>query len=242
MIALGFLAGLWTASRRSLLAGVSAERILDLGLWLMVGSMIGARALYVATFWQEQYAADPFPEVFMIHHGGMVYYGGLIGACLACIIYARVKDLPLWKVADIMAPSIPLGNVFGRLGCVFNGCCYGTACSLPWAITYPASTPNAPHYPVHPTQIYDSLYNLVLYAALAWLFRRRKFDGQVFAVFLLGYAVSRSLVELLRGDYPAYQQFLGGWATPAHIVSSLIFIAGIALLFVLPRLQKRPQP
>jgi phosphatidylglycerol---prolipoprotein diacylglyceryl transferase len=86
--------------------------------------------------------------------------------------------------------------------------------------------------PLHPTQIYDSLLNLALYASLAWLYRRKKFDGQVFATYLVGYALLRSLVEVFRGDYP--QRYLGGWATPAQLVSIGIFGAGLVLLFLLP--------
>jgi len=90
---------------------------------------------------------------------------------------------------------------------------------------------------VHPTQVYDSLLNLGLYAALAWLFRRKKFDGQVFAVYLVGYALLRSFVEMFRGDYPERQHYLGGWATPAHLVSIGILAAGLILLRVLSRPQ-----
>jgi phosphatidylglycerol:prolipoprotein diacylglycerol transferase len=170
----------------------------------------------------------------MVWKGGLVYYGGLMGASLACILYTRIKKLPLWKVADILAPSIALGYVFGRIGCLLNGCCYGRACSLPWAIRFPADNPlNPPTHPVHPTEVYESLLNLGLYAVLAWLFRRKKFDGQVFSVYLVSYALLRSFVEMFRGDYPEY--YLGGWVTPAHLVSIAILVAGLVLLRLLPR-------
>lgn len=233
MVALGFLAGLWTASRRALRAGIAAEQILDLGPWLIIGTIVGARTLYVISYWRESFAGQPVGEIFAVWHGGLVYYGGLIGASLACILYTRFKKLPLWKVADILAPSVALGYVFGRIGCLLNGCCYGRACDWPWAIHFPAGNPlNPPTHPVHPTEIYDSLLNLGLYAALAWLFRRKRFDGQVFGIYLVSYAVLRSFVELFRGDYPQYQHYLGGWATPAHLVSILILVAGSGLLWV----------
>ena len=236
MVALGFLAGLWTASRRSLRDGIPSERILDLGPWLIIAAILGARTLYVITFWREQFAGKPISEIFMVHHGGLVYYGGLIGASLACILYARLKQLPLWKLADIMAPSIALGYVFGRIGCLMNGCCYGRACSLPWAISFPRGNPlGSPTTPVHPTQIYESLLSLCLYAGLASLFRRKKYDGQVFAAYLVSYAILRSVVETFRGDYPDYQHFLGGWATPAQLVSIGILAAGLILLWILSR-------
>ena len=236
MVALGFLAGLWTASRRGLTSGVAAEKIIDLGPWLILGAIFGARTLYVISYWRESFADRPIGEIFMVWNGGLVYYGGLMGATLAGILYLRMKKLPFWKVADILAPSIALGCVFGRIGCLLNGCCYGRACNLPWAIRFPEGNPlNPPTYPVHPTQVYDSLLNLGLYAALAWLYRRKKFDGQVFAWYLVGYALLRSLVEMFRGDYPEHQHYLGGWATPAHLMSSLIFVVGLVLLRVLRR-------
>jgi phosphatidylglycerol:prolipoprotein diacylglycerol transferase len=235
MVALGFLAGLWTASRRALLDGVSGETISDLGPWLIVGAIVGARILYVLSYWREQFAGQPFYEIFMIQHGGLVFYGGFIGSSSAYLIYCWLKKLSIWQGADILAPSVSLGHALGRIGCLFNGCCYGSACSLPWGISYPAgNVAQAPTTPVHPTQIYEAVLNFGLYAGLAWLFRRKKFDGQIFALYMIGYAVIRSTVELFRGDYPAYQ-YVGGWFTPAHWVSVPVLLAGIILFFVLPR-------
>ena len=106
------------------------------------------------------------------------------------------------------------------------------ACAAPWAIHFPADHETG-GVGVHPTQIYDSLLNLGLYLALAWFYRRKKFDGQVFAVYLMGYAVTRSFVEMFRGDYPA--DHLHSGLTPAHLVSIGIFAAGAVLFYVLRR-------
>ncbi len=234
MVALAFLAGAWTASRRAQLTKISGEKVADLIPWLVVGAILGARTLYVTTYWRDQFADQPFWEIFMVQHGGLVYYGGLIGAALACMIFCRVQKLPLWKIADILAPSIALGYVFGRIGCLLNGCCYGRACNLPWAISFPADNPlHPPTDPVHPTQIYDALLNLILYLALASLYRRKKFDGQVFAAYLMSYAVTRSFVEYFRGDYSEAHRH--GGLTPAHLVSIGIFLAGVVLFAVLSR-------
>jgi phosphatidylglycerol:prolipoprotein diacylglycerol transferase len=237
LMAFAFLAGLWTASRRAPRDGITPDKILDIGPWLIVGAIVGARLFYAATYWdtlmdRPLFPQAPWTEIFMVQRGGLVYYGGLIGAALACILFARIKQLPLWKLADILAPSIALGYVFGRIGCLLNGCCYGRVCSLPWAIHFP---PGHETYPngVHPTEVYDSLLNLVWYAGLAWLYRQKKFDGQVFAVYLLCYALTRSFVEMFRGDYtPAH---LHDGLTPAHLISIGIFAAGLALIRLLPR-------
>jgi phosphatidylglycerol:prolipoprotein diacylglycerol transferase len=254
MVAIAFLVGLWTASRRALREGIAPEKIIDLGPWVIVGAIVGARILYVITFWREEFADKPILDMFMVWRGGLVFYGGLIGASFGFILYARLKKLPLWKGADIMAPSIALGYVFGRIGCLMNGCCYGRVCDLPWAIRFPNQSnawnqqsaqglvgPNDPSLPVHPTQLYESLLNLCLYTALVWLYKRKKFDGQIFAIYLVCYAVLRSFVEMFRGDYPQYQRHFGGWLTPAHLVSIAILIAGVVLLLLLPRISPKPQ-
>jgi phosphatidylglycerol:prolipoprotein diacylglycerol transferase len=259
MVALAFLVGLWTASRRAPRDRISGEKIVDAGIWILLGAIVGGRILYVVSYWDTLFdnpllARAPWTEVFMVQRGGLVYYGGLIGASLACIIYARATKSPLWKLADIFAPSISLGYVFGRLGCFLNGCCFGRVCDVPWAVHYPNQSDiwrthfesglalaNGASAPVHPTQIYDALLNLALYAGLAWLFRRKKFDGQVFAVYLLCYAVTRSMVEMFRGDYAAAQ--IRGGLTPAHLISIGIFLTGAAFYVVLrgrePRINSR---
>lgn len=229
-VALGFLAGLWTASRRALRDGIRAESIVDLGPWLILGTLVGARGLYVLSYWREDFAGRPLWQVFNIRGGGLVFYGGLIGASLACVLYVRWKKLPLWKTADILAPGVALGHAFGRVGCLMNGCCYGRACDLPWAIRFPYGHATYPNR-VHPTEIYEAVLDSILYLFLAWLFRRKKFDGQVFAVYLLGYAMLRAFVESFRGDYTTY--YFGGHATPAQVLSLFIFAAGALLWWML---------
>jgi prolipoprotein diacylglyceryl transferase len=228
-VALGFLAGLWTASRRARRVNFHPDTIIDLGPWLLLGAIVGARAVFVATYWPEYFAGRSIYEIFMIQHGGIVYYGGLIGASLACIIFARIKKLPLWRLADVLAPSIALGSFFGRWGCLMNGCCYGKPTTLPWGIQFPKDHSTYPDY-VHPTEIYDSLLNFALYGVLAWLYRRRKFDGQIFGLYLICYAALRSFVELFRGDYT--QEHIWKGMTPAQMVSIGIGAAGVVLLLI----------
>ncbi len=230
MMAVAFLAGLWTASRRGVRDNIAPERTLDVGPWLIVGAIVGARTLHVVTYWREEFAGKPIWEIFMVQHGGLVFYGGLAGASLGCILYARRKHIPLWKLADILAPSIALGYVFGRIGCFLNGCCYGRACTLPWAVHFPKGHETYPNG-VHPTELYDSLLNLILYVGLAWLYRRKKFDGEVFAAYLMCYAVTRSIVESFRGDYSPIHLHRG--LTPAHLISIGIFAAGMILFRIL---------
>src|SRR5690606_18119043 len=155
----------------------------------------------------EDFADKPWTEVFMIQRGGLVFYGGFFGAVIAGLIYVRRKKIPLFKFADVLAPSISLVHALGRIGCLMTGSCYGKVCHAPWAIPFPVGHVTHPAgssaLPVHPTQIYESLLNFALYFFLAWLFRRKKFDGQILASYLLGYAVVRSFVETFRADYAA---------------------------------------
>ncbi len=238
LVALGLLAGLWTAGRRAPLTGIRTETIIDLGPWLILGTIIGARGLYVLSYWRQDFANEPFWQIFNIRGGGLVFYGGLIGASLACLLYVRFKKLPLWRIADVLAPSIALGHAFGRIGCLMNGCCYGRACDLRWAIHFPVDHPTHGEA-VHPTQLYEAVLNLGLYSALAWSYRRKRFDGQIFAAYLVLYAVLRAFVELFRGDYPAIA--LHGHATPGQVLSIPIFAAGVLLWWVLSGPKARVQ-
>lgn len=232
LVAIGFLLGLWTASRRGMLAGLTQETVMDLGPWLIVGAVVGARTLYVGMFWGQEFAGQPFWNVFKVWQGGLVYYGGLIGSSLACILYALIKKAPLWKLADVMAPSVALGQMFGRIGCLMNGCCYGRPANMACAITFPAGhdthARNQAATPVHPTQIYEAVLTLLLYLTLAWLFRRKHRQGHIFAFYLIGYGICRAIVELFRGDYPP-NQLLNGWVTPAHVVSAIVLTIGLGL-------------
>lgn len=236
LVAGGFVLGLWTAARRAPWVGLPGDRVADLGPWLILGTVLGARALYVVSYWKQYFADKPWWEVLAVHHGGLVFYGGLVGAAATVILYARARQVPLWRLADVLAPSVALGHALGRLGCFVNGCCYGLPTALPWGFRYPESY-GIGLAPVHPVQLYEAALNLGLYAWLAWLFRRRRFEGQVFAVYLVGYALLRAFVEMFRGDYPV--KYFGGVATPAHLVSAAVFAVGLVLYWTLPT---RPKP
>lgn len=235
LVAAAFLVGLWTASRRAARDGLPPEKISDIGVWLILGTIIGARGLYVISYWKEHFAGKPWTDIFMVQQGGLVYYGGLVGATLAGMLYIRRHRLPFWKVADALAPSIALGYFVGRFGCLMNGCCYGRPTTLPWAIHFPPDHPTM-GVGVHPVQVYDALLNLGFSFFLGWLHRRKKFNGQIFAAYLIGYSILRSIAELFRGDYPV--RYFGDMATPAQLVGGVILVVGVLLYWKL----SRPQP
>lgn len=238
LVALGFLTGLWVASRNAVRAGFSAEFVYDLAPWLIIGGLVGARALYVASYWDRDFAGRPLGEIFAVWRGGLVFYGGLIGSTLATVFRLRMLKQPVWRVADCLAPSIALGHVFGRLGCLANGCCYGHATEVAWAIRYPRGHETFPisaltAMAVHPAQLYEAALNLAFFGALLWLFHRRRFDGQVFAVYLIGYAFIRTVAELFRGDYSQQSAPLAGTFTPGQKTSAVILALGFSLWWLL---------
>lgn len=225
LVALGFIAGLWTASRRAPREGRQPEHISNLGVWLILAGMAGGKLFHIMFFYDE-FIAGWRQEGFRSLREGFVFYGGFIGACLATIMYTRRKRLPLWKVADLCAPSVALGHAFGRLGCFFNGCCYGKACALPLAVKFPA--PHLMHnVPVHPTQLYEAAGNLLIFAGLSAFYRRKRFDGQVWWLYVLTYGVLRFAVEFYRGDYDNY--WLGVF-TLGHIIAAGMVVAALGAL------------
>jgi phosphatidylglycerol:prolipoprotein diacylglycerol transferase len=147
--------------------------------------------------------------------GGLTYYGGLVGASGAAWLLLKRDAFPFWKAADMAGFAIPLGLGFGRLGCLMAGCCFGSTCELPWAVSFPwRSAASEEQFrdhllasskmwslPVHPTQVYESAASLAIAAfCLLWIHGRKRYDGQVFAAFLALYAVARFLLEALRKD------------------------------------------
>ena len=233
LVGLGFVAGLWVASRLAVRVGFKPELVYDLAVpWIIVGALIGARTVYVVTYWKQDFAGHPWHEALAVWRGGLVYYGGLIGGTLAAVLRLRRLGLPIWKVGDCLAPGIALGHVFGRIGCLFNGCCFGRHANYPWSIRFPVgSIPG--NLPVHPTQIYEALLNLALAGALAWFHGRRRFDGQVFSLYLIAYAFVRSFTEFFRGDYSVTSAPLSGILTPGQSTSVGTLAGGIVLYLVL---------
>ena len=231
-MAAAVLLGMWTASRRGMREKIHPDTVYDMSPWIIIGAIAGARLLFVVTYWDQKFAGKPFMDIFAIRTG-FVYYGGFIAASASVIWFCRRRKLPIWKIGDVLAPSVALGHALGRIGCLFTGCCYGKECTLPWAFEYPAIYEHLHGRAIHPTQIYESLLNFALYGGLVWLYRRKKFDGQVFATYLVAYAIIRSFVEMYRGDYKDHQ--IVGFLTPGQLVSVLIVTAGIVLFLKLPR-------
>jgi phosphatidylglycerol:prolipoprotein diacylglycerol transferase len=221
LVAAGFLGGLWLAQSRARRAGLAPEIVSELGLWIIVAAMLGAKLFYLIFFWPE-FAASWRASGPAALRAGFVFYGGFLGAVLWVLGYARVKQLPLWPLADSFAPALPLGHALGRLGCFFEGCCYGKTCPAPWGVTFPGHAAA-----VHPTQLYEAAGNLVLLAGLLALDRRRRPAGQLWWLYVLGYAGLRFTIEFFRGDYSRY--YWGGLTLGHWIAGGLAVVAGLGL-------------
>jgi phosphatidylglycerol---prolipoprotein diacylglyceryl transferase len=141
MLLAGISAGIALAIRRAQQVGLDHEIILSLTVWLVVAGVVGARLFYVIEYWEEKFAGHSLgktlAEVANVPEGGLVVYGGLIGAAVAFILFVRKYRLPLLPLADIVAPSLAIGLALGRVGCFLNGCCYGGPSDFPWAVTFP---------------------------------------------------------------------------------------------------------
>ncbi|MBI4870986.1 MAG: prolipoprotein diacylglyceryl transferase [Candidatus Riflebacteria bacterium] len=196
LLALGFIAGVYTATIQAERAGLDLDQVTNVLLLILACSIIGARAAFVAVSWQH-FVANPM-EVIRLHKGGLVYYGGLIGGLLAGLVGTRMAHLPLGRFADIIPAGLCIGQILGRLGCFANGCCYGAVCSVPWAVRL-HSGPGA-MVPRHPTQLYEALFLSAILAVCLWLFRRPHRPGMVMVLYLYLYGVGRYAVELFRGD------------------------------------------
>jgi phosphatidylglycerol:prolipoprotein diacylglycerol transferase len=228
MIGIGFLLGIYLASRRAKKEGINPDLILDMGVYLLLAAVIGARVLYVLTTWQE-FAATPL-DLFAIWKGGLVFYGGVIAAVPVGIWYVRKHSLPVWRTADIIAPYAALGHAFGRLGCFFAGCCYGAPCSGPVCITFSDPHSLAPRgVPLFPTQLTESGGEFLIFGLLLLLRRYKKFDGQLFWLYLVFYAVLRFTIEFFRGDIVRGVYF-GGLISTSQIIA--IGMLGFSLVML----------
>jgi phosphatidylglycerol:prolipoprotein diacylglycerol transferase len=228
----------WRARRES----IEPESVAGLAAWLLTGGFIGARLLYIMS---HPETVRSVVDIFRVWQGGIVYYGCLIGGLIGSTLYWLRKPFPFRAMADVVAPALALGSAIGRVGCLLNGCCYGAVCDHPWAITFPSgSLPWAQHVeaglipvyaghslPIHPTQVYAALDGLLLLALLSAFFPWRRRDGEVMALLMVTYPVTRFLIEGLRADEPAL--VLG--MTMSQGISVAIFLAGLVAWSLLRR-------
>lgn len=192
-------------------------------VWLLVGTVIGARIFYCLVYDPQSLMRNPF-YLFETYRGGLSFHGGLIGGTLAALLFCRKKKIPFWNFTDAMALATPAGLVLGRIGNFINGELYGRTTNVPWGVVFRDGGP----LPRHPSQLYELfLEGIVLFGVMWFLKGRFKKDGQLSFVFLIGYSLSRFVVEFFR-EPDSHIGYLTGGLSMGQILS-LVMLAASSL-------------
>ncbi len=234
-MAIGFLVAITWATKRAPKYGVSPNFVSNLSFWIIVSSILGGRLVFMLI-------SEPLEDLFSfkffeVWNGGMVFYGGFLGAVLGSSIYCRIHRVRFFTVADIIAPTIILAQAIGRVGCFLAGCCHGKQCDLPWAVTFENPLSIAPlHIPLHPTQLYEMVGDLAIVGLLLLIQRRQKFEGQILVGYLCLYAVLRSIVEVYRGDtirgfVTFWDLYPNEWLSTSTFISAMMFAVAIIIWY-----------
>jgi phosphatidylglycerol:prolipoprotein diacylglycerol transferase len=226
LLVLAILGAICTVLRLGRREGLDSGQLLDFSTWLLLVALLGAKVLMVISDWDyyRQFPGEIFSRSTFL--AGGVFYGGFIAAVLFAVWYIRVQHLPFWKVADVYAPAIALGQSVGRIGCFAAGCDYGKPTTSAWSVVFrnPFSheVSGVPlGIPLYPTQLYESLATFSIFAFLLWRYSRKSRDGEIFVLYLGLYAVARFFLEFLRGDEDRGFVF-------HHLLSTSQFIAILA--------------
>lgn len=253
-MALGFLFAWQAAVRLCRRTGQDADRLTSLLTWMMLSSIIGARAAYVMEHWTAEFADNLF-AIIRLDQGGLMFYGGFITAAVVLLFYAYLHKRNLFTITDLVLAVVPLGHAFGRVGCFLHGCCYGKITDSCIGVCFPRNSPawweqvyavpplisqNAmKSLPVIPTQIIESAANALLFIALYRLYpRRHSQSGLVTGCYLVGYAALRFTIEYLRGDP---RMAVGPFSISQAISIATLAVGLACLLYARQRSSTRPQ-
>ena len=241
MMAVGVAFALWFLFIQSKKHDLSSSKIIDMAFYTIIISLIGAKLILLVG--NISYYMRYWRELLSLARSGGVFQGGLTFGFLFALWYFHKHRIPTWKAADIVAPALALGHGFGRIGCFSAGCCYGTECSLPWGVIfkskYASDLTGIPlGIPLHPTQLYEAALNFLNFFVLFLILKKKRFDGQVFSLYIINYSIIRYFVEFYRGDHPD-KAFLFRNPSPylslsvPQLFCILALIAGVALLLIL---------
>ncbi len=247
VLMVGFFASLWIVRRKAFVENINLNKINYLLLVILISSIVGARLLFILEYYGDY---SPYlSEIFEIYRGGLSLYGGLFAGTVAGILACRRLNLPSLKILDMIAVGGPVGFAFGRIGCFLNGCCYGDpAPGLAWAVTFPklvdaqqniiGSPPFVHHLkmgwvtsadtyslPIHPTQLYEAMWGIMMFLILDAFYRYKKRDGEVAMLSLMLYTPMRFFFEILRDD--SVPVFVG--LTLSQVISILVLFVALYL-------------
>ncbi|MTI81636.1 MAG: prolipoprotein diacylglyceryl transferase [Firmicutes bacterium] len=220
MVAIASMVGIGVALMEAKRKGLDQERILEVCLYALVGGVVGARLMYILVYDPAHYLQNP-ADIIMISNGGLSIHGGIVGGALAAIIYIKKNKLPIWKVADTVAPGLILAQGIGRVGCDVFGKVMSSP--LPWGITYNGNL-------VHPAQAYEFILDYLLFSYLWQKRKDLKYDGQIFVHYLMIFALIRGVVEFSRINPSVWGVF-----TVSHVLSIVMVAAGTIIAIYLKR-------
>jgi phosphatidylglycerol:prolipoprotein diacylglycerol transferase len=230
LVATGVLIGLWISVRNSEKQGINGDDAWNLGILVVLAGILGAKILLIVNEW-DTYSGN-WRQIFSLNtlQSGGVFSGGLIGALLMAAWYIRRRHMPALRTCDGFAPGLAFGHVLGRFGCFAAGCCYGKPTDHFWGVIFKnplanswAGTPLNER--LEPTQLIEAAAEFFNFVLLMWLLKRKKFDGQVFASFMILYGIERYFIEFLRGD-PGRGDVFGGVMSGTQLISICLVIAG----------------
>ncbi|MEJ2008944.1 MAG: prolipoprotein diacylglyceryl transferase [Acidobacteriota bacterium] len=232
LLAAALIIALYTVVRLGRREGLDTGQLIDFSTWLIVTALLGAKVLLILTQWSF-YGQHP-GQIFSWEtlEAGGVFYGGFVAATVFAVWYIRLYKLPFWRVFDVFAPAIAIGQSVGRLGCLSAGCGFGVPSHSFWAITFTSSfsheTTGVPlGVPLFPWQIVASLTMLAIFGILIWRFKHKSRDGEIFLLYLALYAVARFTLEFWRGDRIRGFLFNGMLSTSQFIALLLLGFAGV---------------
>jgi phosphatidylglycerol:prolipoprotein diacylglycerol transferase len=229
-MAAGFFFGIIVTLKIAKIEGITPQRIMDMGLIIILSAIAGSRLMHILlniTYYSQEPVA-----IFKIWQGGLVFSGGIIGVIIAMFWYAKRRNLSLLRMGDLWAPAAALGQAIGRIGCFMSGCCYGKPTDLKWGVVFTHPNSLAPlNIPLHPTQIYSSMFGFIIFFILLAIRSKKTFEGQVFLWFLILHSTSRLVIERFRGDYRGI--ILNTDMSVTQLVTIFILIAGVIALMVL---------
>jgi phosphatidylglycerol:prolipoprotein diacylglycerol transferase len=233
LVALGVALGLWFLYVQAKKQGLEASRIVDAGFYIILVSLLGAKLIMlIGNF---SYYTDYPGELLSLARSGGVFQGGLAFGVVFAVWYFRRRRIPTWKVADLVGPALALGHGLGRVGCFMAGCCYGRECAAPLGVTFGSQyahelTGLPLGKALYPVQLFEAGLNFLNFLILFFILPRRRFDGQVFSLYIVNYSVIRFFTEYFRGDHPQSSILIHG-RTPflSLTLPQMFCLLGLAL-------------
>ncbi|QGT98754.1 Prolipoprotein diacylglyceryl transferase [Candidatus Syntrophocurvum alkaliphilum] len=222
MLAIAVIIGITGVRKLFEKEGLDKEIVIDMVIVMVVAGIIGSRLGYILLYELDTFLENPL-MFFYLSSGGLIWYGALIFGFLAFLFFIIRKGLDFWKTADIFAPFVALGYAIVRIGCFLNGCCYGEVTESALGVVFPF----VDNLLRHPTQLYATVLNLILFLFLIWFYPRRRFSGQVFLLYLIGYSIYRFTVDFYRFNLIEY-----GILSLGHIYVILMFVVVVGVYYV----------